>query len=907
MSSSSSSSSKRVSSRHVQQQTNINNFAVAQDGETLLQNHRPIATGSVAVFSVPTTPTSPTTAPMTSTMRNAVGRVIRAANDTRPDDNYEETHGGRNRARVIADQLRGKKRTYDLAFTHCHGFVFFPLGYKSENDVQLTAGGASKPILAMGTDTLKIIMEKIATRLDNAGTVHETICKSLLDIELAIVPILNEHFIFDMNNNQICYRKQVTREGATYFELVKQNQRQVLETIGMDLTIIPNPWGRTKKEKNDGLNLLRLWCNSTGKNAFYGETFKPYYFGTPAYELNVPKGVFNKFYGLKFDAETCLTIWQDEPEPTDGLGVMRWFQWARRSVARWLLHHLYVICRGFRDRFWYSMCWLAKKIREPAYKPNSMLVIFGKEGAGKTSHINKYGKLFGEHYIQYTNLEKNLASFSHPDSDTALLALIDEAHPNRNPKFEAALRNLITAEEINVERKYENQCKVDNYAGHIMISNSWEAINPSASARRFCSLECSRTKQASNSLHVQYMKDYHSGFDDKEFPFHVSCALMGMFMDKDIWLDKQKLSGLKYSEFNDQILPKTTEQVLGQQRAQLQDGVSNFWYQSLHRGFVVHPDDNPLHPANLCSVFNEKDDELAEALRDTILAIDKTGYEMIEDYVYKDNKILQKPDKMWCRVLLERTIYESYRRWHIQYRSSDQLAQPDGETRFWSKTGHIFPSFNKARTSLNAMCTKFVVPHGAFQMTEYRGKHFMDRDINETAAKMKSRFANEHHSFVVMPSMKNMRTAFINGTGRSDVTFPDDVNECFAINTTNLQMFKREEYYFQPFSMLKHFKFSESELSGLYTNAENPSINGVLAVFSKLCKVEEDTGDDLENKVTHAVQILPRIKEIMKGSSKSKQLSQSLPADQPSIRPYSIPISSSVPNSSSQVESVFPF
>lgn len=42
------------------------------------------------------------------------------------------------------------------------------------------------------------------------------------------------------------------------------------------------------------------------------------------------------------------------------------------------------------------------------------------------SHINEFGAIFGEYFIQYSDLAKNLTNFSHPDQATALLALVDE-------------------------------------------------------------------------------------------------------------------------------------------------------------------------------------------------------------------------------------------------------------------------------------------------------------------------------------------------------------------------------------------------------------------------------------------------------------------------------------------------
>ena len=109
----------------------------------------------------------------------------------------------------------------------------------------------------------------------------------------------------------------------------------------------------------------------------------------------------------------------------------------------------------------------------------------------------------------------------------------------------------------------------------------------------------------------------------------------------------------------------------------------------------------------------------------------------------------------------------------------------------------------------------------------------------------------------------------------------------------------------------------EEELTGIYSEMKEnsyPEITKCLNMFEKLCKVEEDVGDDLEAKVNNAVLVLPRIKDKMrlvregKNLNKSQPATTTLPADQTSIRAHAISSSSSSSsNSNVTIEKPFPF
>ena len=788
------------------------------------------------------------------TEETRVGRVIPGFEDFTPPQ------------RVLADVLVGAfTAKYIRSKKYLEERVQFPLGYSCPPGTE-----AWSPQL----------YPKLHERLINMF--KQNTPKDMLDIENMVCPILNDYLIYNISNGTVCFRKEVDRKGSKYFEMCSKSPEAFIAANKDEFNFVYK-FPRDKSEKC--YNLLKIWSESSLKSKFNGFMFHPYHNldDEPFKHLynGLPMDVLNSFMGLRFPIHESINAWRTE-------------KYGRNLVARWLLHHIIVICEGRKDRALYTLTWMAKKLREPYWKPNTCLVIHGREGAGKTSHINTYGSLFGEHYIHYTNLQKNLIGFSHPGAETAVLALVDEVVPSQNEQAEAITRMLITEDYFNFEKKFENQRKTRNFQGVIMISNNAYCMRISEQARRYVTLRCSRTTHSKEPVMQAYHKDVleiNSGYEN----WSGLKALQGFFFDPDIWNNREKRNKTtnSYLEFGDgSKLPQSIDVSLGQQRSFSQDNVTNFWYKCLDRSYVVLPECNPIHPCNLDACRNINREPIGKAILDLIKSVDATGYVEGVDFTRLNDgwgTPYHSIDHLWANLLLQDTVYEEYL--SDCYKNKVQgTGQAVSITKFWIRTLEIFPELGPTWQLFQQSNIKIAIPGEAFatvklrQTQHYNGDRFPIREeiIEQKRTQIPRTVVNQQYSLVLFAPLNTMRAMFIKGTGRPDISFPDDITHgLYAMNTRN-NMFREpavENCYISLAECLSDFGFdpteelptwglyggiyNSSELTSLLSPGEGHNADAYIKIFSEIAgNTQKSLGEQrkLSSNAQKIFTSLPQIK-----------------------------------------------
>lgn len=443
------------------------------------------------------------------------------------------------------------------------------------------------------------------------------------------------------------------------------------------------------------------------------------------------------------------------------------------------------------------------------------------------SHINEFGAIFGEYFIQYSDLAKNLTNFSHPDQATALLALVDEVVPSKSEQVEALTRQLITDNYIKSEKKYEMEERVKNYQGVMMASNNKHAISLSEQSRRYVILDCINTKPAKDPVHRQYM---HFKLADlkREDGVHTK-ALQGFFLDPQIWNDRQCFGDI-YEEFKDGSgIPPSIDINLGTQRAFQQDSITGFWLTCLDRGYVIPPEHNPLHPCNLKDSRDTLGKPSGLAYFNYIQSVSPIGYREGEDYKTLEDGY-QTPyhdvGKLWACFLLEETVYEAYRSHFFKMKSRGGGFNPESEGKFWSRTYDIFPVIGRNAAKMKQI--KLVIPQEAFIKARLRMKEHVtgetengnDGVLREKVNSVPKTVVNTPYYPAMLLELKDMRDQFKINTGRLDLVFTNAACEMFTITKQkeNSETARSElNLYTKPFSgFLKQFGFNEEELKNLY-------------------------------------------------------------------------------------------
>lgn len=192
--------------------------------------------------------------------------------------------------------------------------------------------------------------------------------ESKIHLAQVVAEEFNKHLLFDTKTNRFGYRERVERRGHWYTQPCWMEKKKFLDTF-------KNFFGFAYKFENDKsirqYSLLQIYAESPYVLAVNGYMFVPYHNTEPELQDYLPADTLNTFYGLRFDIGESLHAWQNSDV-------------GRHQVGLFLLHHCYVICNAWKDRTDYSLLWMAKKVRQPHWKPNTAIVIHGKEGAGKT-------------------------------------------------------------------------------------------------------------------------------------------------------------------------------------------------------------------------------------------------------------------------------------------------------------------------------------------------------------------------------------------------------------------------------------------------------------------------------------------------------------------------------------------
>lgn len=729
------------------------------------QRSQPDTSNTNASIGVPLSSVSrtlPTVDDVSATPATPLQRVAHII-DRRPDGTIGPVDTERPLNMRISDQMRAIHHSV-LLFNDNNTADSFPFGYNCKYG-------------HWGIDLVKKLLLEFADEFGVAGapTNWITICDT-------IVVKLNEHLLFNTDENKIIcrYPSPLDRE---YKQLKAFLPAQFIKTYPMFTVTIPTP----PKPHAEGqppnppgrktVNILKMWSEHSSRKSISGKLFVPFPNTHAMLRILLPKDYLNLYTGYRFTVKDAAKHWSGIVDyvPGDSFRITEVKRASaretRREVARHLLHTVYVWCRGYKDRVKYVLTWQAKKIQEPWWKPNTAIVLYGREGAGKSSHIDEYGSLFGEHYIKFVDIENNMANFSRPDQEHSVFAFIDEAHKTNNPVVEAKLRMLVTEKVSSIHMKFQDERKIANYIGIMMASNNISAVHASNSSRRWVVLDCLHTRSPKDPIHAAYMESKLGMSVNHEEGSHSGLkALLGFFLDEKIF------PATLISEFRDGSgIPASSDKILGTQRSLRACPITHFWYYVLDRGFIVNPELNPLHPVNLVGCIDQKGTDIGRLLYENIKLLNGTGYRLDRDYELIEENPIHFIGHSWACILLLQTVYDSYRTYHEENKSTGFGMNPRGAPEFWQKTYDIFPILSQLSEASKNL--RFNVPNEAFVRSRLRATTHtsgggVDEPVN-TRAKNKGSTRYTIHTLQVMvfPPISTMREDYIKQTGRDDITF----------------------------------------------------------------------------------------------------------------------------------------
>ena len=233
---------------------------------------------------------------------------------------------------------------------------------------------------------------------------------------------------------------------------------------------------KTKSTKR--VQAFNEWLKWEDRRTYRAAVFEP--------GRKVPQGVYNIWQGWNYDPIKTV----DWEHPMDGADEPVQGDWSM------LRGHIYKnICESNDEYFNWVMTWLAHIFQHPQAKPGSTIVITGSKGSGKSTVFDYVTRLLGPAGITVSQRKQIVGQFN-GHIETSLLMVCEEAFWAADPQAEGVLKDMITNNQMLIERKGLDPVQQRNFTRLAMISNNdWVVPASLNDERRFGVFRCSNAVQ----------------------------------------------------------------------------------------------------------------------------------------------------------------------------------------------------------------------------------------------------------------------------------------------------------------------------------------------------------------------------------------------------------------------------
>ena len=149
------------------------------------------------------------------------------------------------------------------------------------------------------------------------------------------------------------------------------------------------------------------------------------------------------------------------------------------------LTHIYkVLCNSDREKFEYTIKWFAWCLQNPGVPAEVVMILKGKQGAGKGFIFSQFVNIFGNHGLHISN-RKHLTGDFNGHLATCVFLFADEAYYPGDKEVAGALNQLITEKSIATEKKRMDVIKTKNCLHIAMATNEEWVIPVTDDTRRY--------------------------------------------------------------------------------------------------------------------------------------------------------------------------------------------------------------------------------------------------------------------------------------------------------------------------------------------------------------------------------------------------------------------------------------
>lgn len=154
------------------------------------------------------------------------------------------------------------------------------------------------------------------------------------------------------------------------------------------------------------------------------------------------------------------------------------------SLDAFLEHAKVNVCLGDEELHRWLISYFAHLIQKPWERPLVALVMRGKKGVGKNALVERVGFLLSDHFAVVSN-RRHLTGNFNSLLENKLLLTFDEAFWSGDKAAEGVLKDLITGEYHQIERKGKEPYKVENRLRVVILGNEEWLVPATEDERRY--------------------------------------------------------------------------------------------------------------------------------------------------------------------------------------------------------------------------------------------------------------------------------------------------------------------------------------------------------------------------------------------------------------------------------------
>lgn len=265
----------------------------------------------------------------------------------------------------------------------------------------------------------------------------------------------------------------------------KQEGDEIINWTWHDFSKVVAFW-KFKNERCEEERLLDAWIEDDSRRAYLGFCFDP---------LSLDDRYYNLFTGFTINN----VVPEDDRE---------------EEYIDTFINHVKYLVRDDKQSYEYIINYCAHLIQKPEDRPDVAILLNGVQGTGKDTLIDILQNIIGKKYVMRTSRMDDVFGNFNFGVKNKLIIQLNEMEGANGIKYEQVLKDLITADSVNVNEKNTKQYAIQNLARVWIFSQSQNPIQINMGNRRFFAAETA-TEQEKKPL--SYFRKLHKLIKNDDF------------------------------------------------------------------------------------------------------------------------------------------------------------------------------------------------------------------------------------------------------------------------------------------------------------------------------------------------------------------------------------------------------